>query len=165
MSKCIVFTRASDGGVSVITPAYNDKIGGLAASGKSESDWLDDVAAKSVPADALNIHRCEKDDINPSRRFRNAWEQIGVSAPVTNMNEARVIRINEVRRDRESRFRELDIEYNRADETDDIERKLVIVEAKTKLRDLPETIKPDLDALTTENDLSEYEPEWPSVSK
>ena len=28
MSKCIVFTRASDGGVSVITPAYNDKIGG-----------------------------------------------------------------------------------------------------------------------------------------
>ena len=81
------------------------------------------------------------------------------------MNEARVIRINEVRRDRESRFRELDIEYNRADETDDIERKLVIVEAKTKLRDLPETIKPDLDALTTENDLSEYEPEWPSVSK
>ena len=114
MSK-IIYTN-SDGTVSIIIPAgdVNDAI-------------------KDVPS-GLSYEIVEDSAIPTDRSFRNAWKQNGKTIE-TDMTKAKEIHKTNIRAARETKFAELDIEFQRALETS--ADTSTIVAKKQTLRDAP----------------------------
>lgn len=92
---------------------------------------------------------------------RGAWRQDGAKAPVFDMARARLIKTDQIRMDRGLRLSVLDVDYIRADETGNDGEKQRTASLKQKLRDMPDTIQPDLDAIDMPEDLEKWEPPWP----
>ena len=90
-----------------------------------------------------------------------SWRQDGATAPVFDMTRARPIKTDQLRIERDKKLAALDVDYMRADEAGNAAEKARIAGVKQKLRDLPATIQPDLDAITTPEALEAYEPPWP----
>lgn len=109
--------------------------------------WTGDEAIVSwrvVPNDFVN----EQTD----RTFRNAWKD-GEAKPAVDMPKAREIQRDRLREIRIPLLDALDIAYQRADETGDVNEKIRIVREKQRLRDLP--ADPRIEAAQTPEDLKE----------
>ena len=157
MTKVIAYTRP-DGGVSICIPAPNAR-----REGESEAEFIARIQAKDVPKDATNIRVCTRVEIPYRGRLRNAWRQNGVNPPVVDMIEARILKTNLVRIDRDKLLIAEDVAYIRADETGDKLKKAAIAVKKQALRDIPVTIQSDLDAIDEPETLDNYEPVWPEI--
>ena len=93
---------------------------------------------------------------------RAAWKQDGATAPVFDMGKARTIKTDQIRPERDKKLAALDIEYIRADEAGDADKKQSRATVKQKLRDIPETIQSDLNTLDTPDALEKFTPTWPT---
>lgn len=129
---------------------------------ETESDFLARVQAKAVPTDATNVHICDDTDIPERDEFRNALRQTNAAPPVVDMREARILKTDTIRTERNKRLSDEDIKYMRADEAGDNDEKVVIATKKQALRDLPATIQPDLEDISTAKALGSFEPPWPT---
>lgn len=94
--------------------------------------------------------RIEDSDIITDRTFRNAWRDVN-NKHVVDMNHAREIHKDHLRFERGGRLIQLDSEYMRADEENNVTKKSEIRNKKQKLRDI--TIDPRITAAQTPEDL------------
>ena len=154
-TKRIIYTRP-DGGVSVVcpTPEFMSRF-------ENESEAISVLREKNVPTDATNIQECNVDDLPSRGSFRAAWTQTG-DAQTVDMGKARAIKTDQIRPERNKKLAALDIDYIRADEAGNTDKKQSIATVKQKLRDLPETIQSDLNALDTPDALEKFTPTWPT---
>ena len=129
---------------------------------ETETEFIARVRAKSVPGDATNVHVIEEEELPTRNSLRNAWRQIGSTAPHVDMPVARAIKTGQIRIPRNERLKALDIAYMRADEAGNLGEKARIAGVKQKLRDLPETIQPTLDAIATPEALEAHQLTWPT---
>lgn len=98
-------------------------------------------------------------DLPSNRNFRDAWRLDQVTkAVVVDMQAAREIHRGNLRQAREAMLAQLDMDYLRADETNDVALKASIVARKRALRDLPQD--PRIEAAATPEQL---EATWPTV--
>lgn len=123
MSFVIVYTRAEDGGTSIICPV----------PGVTE-----EVARRALPPDAQNISVRPIEDIPSDRTFRNAWTH----ELLVDMPKAREIHMNRIRAVRDAKIEELDIETLKGKD---------VQAQKQVLRDIPQ--KFDLSKANTPNEL------------
>lgn len=161
-TKRMIYTD-SDGNVRRVTAA-SGVIEKITKSGATEAEAWDLIRkGHGIPANALNLIVVEDGDLPYFGSFgRFAWRQDGPSAPVFDMPKARVIKTDQIRVERKMRFTVLDVDYMRADEPPgDIAEKDRIIAVRKRLRDLPVTIQPDLDAITTPEALDAWQPKWP----
>lgn len=148
MSKVIFYSRP-DGGVSVVHPAWNDAL-------RPADDTDDALLARCMerlPANAINPVIGEDTDIPTDRTFRAAWRQAEKGVAV-DMAAARDVWLDiSIRPARDAELRRLDVELLKAVESGDQASIATIAAKKQVLRDLPVTIKGDLDAAQTPDDL------------
>lgn len=140
----IIYTRA-DGGMSVVHPVINNN------ETMTETE-AEQRAFDKLPLDAINPHFI--DSIPSDRTFRNAWEDQGVVQ--INMEKAREIHKEVLRRLRTPKLAELDVAYMRADEIGDTAEKAIIAAKKQALRDV--TADPAIAAATTPEELKAVRP-------
>ena len=93
--------------------------------------------------------------------FINAWIDDGTRI-VHDMAKARAIRTNQVRTERNARLDAEDVELKKAEDGNDQAAAARVRAKRQALRDLPATIQPDLDAITTPEALEAFEPAWPA---
>ena len=128
------------------------------------TDPMDEVAkwAADDQAQVTSVREISKADIPNIRSItmRDAWEDDGTKISV-NMTKARVNKVvYEVRPERDKRLAVLDIEHRMAS-GDAAKQTAIDVKAQT-LRDIPTTIQPALDAITTPEALEAWQPTWPT---
>ncbi len=159
MNKCIVYTRA-DGGLSIYRPFPNAKKKGR-KDGESEEDFFARTIKRVVPIGATGVEVIDKAELPATRVFRNAWKHAAGVVDV-DMVKARPIRMDQIRELREKRWKPLDDAYRIYDEAGDIQAKADIGAIRQALRDLPETIAPELESIKDADALAIYEPVWPT---
>jgi len=124
--KRIVY-QGEDGIAKVVVPAPK-----FLASGGT----IDDLLIKSVPenckdsADIVDVDTVESD-----RTFRNAWVTEKGKSVEIDLAKSKVIVKEKVRESRVSKFAELDIAYQRADEAGDSDAKTAVATKKQTARD------------------------------
>ena len=84
----------------------------------------------------LSTRTIEKSEVPTDRYFRDAWEDNGVVE--VNMEKAKEIQRNYLRKEREPLLKELDIQYTKSLETKDNQLQDEIVRQKQVLRDITE---------------------------
>lgn len=158
--KKIIYTRP-DGGLSVVHPVINtigEKIV-LDDEGNerpfTEQDALE-RALKALPPDAVNPQMIDAEAIPADRTFREAWTH-GGDRVNHDMARCREIWKNQLRVARAPKLAALDIEYQRADEAGDAEKKTRIAAQKQALRDV--TAHPGIAAATTPEELKQVIPD------
>lgn len=122
---CIVFkrTQVGDEGVSVIH-FDNDKL--------SVQDAL-----KALPPGVSTYEVVKVSELPARDEYRNSWDLDNVEKKVKyNLNKAKEIHKEKLRKLREPKLAALDIEYQKADEADDKNEKKKIAAKKQKLRDI-----------------------------
>lgn len=127
----ILYTR-QDGGLSVVNAAPND------GRFKTVDEWKAHVWSRGVPKDAINAVEIPNDYVLPSREFRDAWKQSGDQV-VHDLEIARAIQLDRIRKAREPRLLDLDKEFMLA-----LEKGVSTVEIIAKkqvLRDITEPLK------------------------
>lgn len=67
-TKRILYTRADDGGLSIVVPSPS-----AIRSHADEESLIATLIRKSVPSDALNVRVIEDAEVPLDREFRNAW--------------------------------------------------------------------------------------------
>lgn len=165
MNKKIVFTRP-DGGLSIVYPtpleiALRDVPEEIAAPlrAMTEDEYMAFIFEKDVPKDAINARIVgEHFNVPEDRYFRNAWEDVGTSAAV-NLGKAREIKVAIIREERNAVLKTLDVELMKANESGDSQKASEIVSQKQKLRDLPVTVVPSLEAISDPEELKTFVPE------
>jgi len=148
--KRIVYTRA-DGGVTVVTPAYNSML-----DGETEGDFLTRIKERAVPAGALNVHICDAASIPADRTFRSAWEQGGNKLLTVNMPKARNIQRDRIRAARAGEFVKNDIAINDALLTGSASAKDATLARRDELRNATEDAA--IEAATTPEELAIVSP-------
>ena len=160
---CIV-----NGGVTVIIPAYNDRLWGMGKLTKviqvPYTVYIDDEPVEKMESKTVYIDEteeeylarvidrnkedgiitgeyfvCDESDIPAKDRFRSAWE-IKDGKPSISIDKAKSIHMSKIRADRDAELSKLDIDYIRADESGDSALKSDISSKKQALRYLPGTI-------------------------
>jgi len=135
--KKIMYTRANDGGVSIITPSPKSEIENMLGSMSDEQ--YEAIIMRSVPSDAIGATEIDDDVIPVSEEmFYKAWKQNGNKIDI-DLEIARAIQLERIRAAREPWFKELDQEFMQA-----IEKGLdtkEIAEDKQYLRDITEPLK------------------------
>lgn len=152
MTKCLIFTR-TDGGLTVVVPCIseNDPVG------FTEAQAVARALSESVPLSAkTNARVIENSDVPSDRTFRDAWKDSGSNIDV-DMPKAREIWREKMRLARKPKLEALDVEYQKADEIGDQERKKLIAGLKKLLRDL--TDLPAIEAAQTPEELKAIWPE------
>lgn len=162
----IAYTQA-DGGVAIVIAAPKEVL--LPLIGKptgpvgiielSDADYCAHIYARSIPADATNVHELPDDWQAPDREFRGAWVTDGKTITI-DMPCAREIHRNKMRAARAPMLAALDVQYQRADETGDTVAKAAVISAKAALRDV--TKNPSIDAAKNPNELKAT---WPKELK
>lgn len=122
MTKKIVYKNAA-GNLCIITPT------GLLP--------IEDVLAKDVPLDATDVHIVDSSAVPEDRTYRNAWQLEGKKVSV-DMQKARAVHMDKLRKLRDAKLKQLDTDYLIADEGGDPAKKAAIKALKQKLRDMPE---------------------------
>lgn len=100
------------------------------------------------------------DTLPPSRRFRNCWRH-GAGAVAVSMPLARQQRLAEIRSERNERLVESDKDHSRLADIGTDQQRADLRTYRQALRDLPATVQTDLAALTTPEQLDQYQPAWP----
>lgn len=136
------FTRP-DGGASIV----------IGAPGASREAVL-----ATIPADATDIAELPDNWTPPDtdRQFRNAWKHTNGVFSV-DMPKARDVVRERMRYVRKDLLAALDVQYQKADEAGDNQKKKDIAAQKQKLRDI--TAVPELDAAATPDALRQV---WPA---
>ena len=119
---------------------------------ETEDEFLARVMRKSVPPDATDVQIVDIASIPQDRTYRNALRP-NLSF---DMDKARDIHKDMMRRARQPMLEALDVSYQRADESGDSAAKQAIVERKKALRDI--TADPAIEAAKTPAELSKI---WP----
>lgn len=147
--KKIIYTRA-DGSVSIVNLPNDAK----------DEDFDKEVTRIILERLAVDTPFIVEDPRPASRYFRDAWRRNGIGVDV-DMPIARTIKTGKIRKERDTRLAAEDIAYMRADEANNAENKAFIAQRKQALRDLPDTVQPNLDSIATPEELEAFEPVWP----
>lgn len=128
----------------------------------STKGFYDSEINKTIPEDKIKISKEEhiyllEQQCKGKKLTLNDNGKPTAKAPVISMNDARAERMEEIRLKRNEKLKELDVEYMKADETQDLTLKSSIAQQKQILRDLPQTF--DLNSATT---IEELKALWPS---
>lgn len=143
--KAIVFQMA-DGRIRIRHPAINTHslVGGKfipVPENITEAQALE-RALSPIPADATHyniVERSELDSLyNEDRDFREAWV-LDAGRVKVDLTKARSIHMDRIRGPRNKKLAEKDLEYMRADEQGDTDKKAKIAKEKQALRDIPQT--------------------------
>lgn len=132
--------------------------------------WPTDPKHDGKPITAENVEeRCRQENLDmvswrqvqygeipKDRTYRDAWED-KAGALAHNMDKARNIHRDHIRVARIDKLAKLDVDYQRADETNDAQEKKRIADKKKVLRDLPSN--PAIDAAQTITQLKAF---WPA---
>lgn len=152
--KRIIYTKP-DGSTSIVTPVIN-------TMGEIEGFTEEDAIKRAwdrLPEDAINPFITEAEKVPTDRTFRNAWTVSG-NTITHDMGKSREIHRNKMREARKPKMESLDIEYQRADETGNIQLKLEIAAKKQALRDV--TSDPRIEIVSTPEELKAV---WPDIIK
>jgi len=137
--------KNSDGGVSIVIPTPEFC--------KNNANSMAELLASSIHEGAI-FEELKVDDIPTDRYFRNAWRLNG--GIHTDMDCARGIHLDCLRKVRNEKLEELDVTFQRALESKDVAAQDSIAAKKQALRDMPNSV--DLSALS-EQELKNYLPD------
>lgn len=112
--------------------------------------------AQGMQVEVLGWHVIQEADVPKDRYFREAWSHTGTKFEVQ-MDKAREIHRDHLRRLRAPKLTALDVEYMRADEEGQTGTKTAIAAVKRRLRDV--TADPRIDAAKTPEELKAVIPE------
>jgi hypothetical protein len=138
-----VSIKRSDGGVSIMNVLEGTSVE------QEITKWTPEQQALVVSWRELS-----DDELPADRYFRSAWKDVGKIE--VDMPKARDIHRDRLREMRAPKLAALDIEYQRADEAGDAERKRAIAAQKQALRDV--TADPAIDAAQTPDELKAVVP-------
>lgn len=161
MVQRIVYTRP-DGGVAVVAPVISRD--------DPETMTVEEAVARALallPAEAMEPGVIDAAEMPQDPSFREAWrlepadggveESAGVGGRIIiDMERAREIHMNRIRRARDTELAKLDIDFIRAIEIGDLDEQAEIALHKQRLRDTPQTF--DLSGYATPEELEEA---WP----
>lgn len=140
MSKIIV-VKNLDGSCLLINPSAE----------ALQTMSVEEVAAKDVPK-GLPYRIVDRDKIPKDRTFRNAWtDDLPTDTVDIDLNKARVIHLESLRRLRNEKLKESDVAFMKALESGDIVEQDRLKLVRQALRDLPKTL--DLTVATTAEEL------------
>ena len=124
MSNKRIVYLAEDGVAAVVVPA------------PKYSGTMEDLLKKVVPENCLSTADIvEVDTIENDRTFRNAWVTSKGKSVEVDLDKAKILAKEKVRKARTPKFAELDISYQRADEAGDADAKAAVVVKKQTARD------------------------------
>lgn len=156
----------NEGGVAVVIPAEGGKhyvdmwpeYPYPSGPRRLETDLeqIERIAVKDVPQGANALIKTTR-DLPVTRNFRGAW-RLAMGVVNVDMPAAREIHRENIRRAREATLKQLDTDYMRADEQNDVQAKASIAQQKQALRDLPQA--PAIMAAETPEQL---EATWPTA--
>lgn len=135
-----------DGNISIVIPSPKWQLEEIFGP-MSENQYRKHVWDKSVPPDAIDPKEISDDDIPQDRYFRNAWRPCPEKKIRIDMPKAREIHMEKIRRHRDKRLKELDI---------DTMRGIDVQPQKQVLRDIPQTFD-----LSTAGSPEELKALWP----
>jgi len=111
--------------------------------------------------DLKDIYKYRETDLKnipTDRYFRNAWtDDLPTETVDIDMKKACNIHMNNLRTIRATKFPQLDLDYLRADEADNADKKKEIAALKQQLRDVPQTY--DLSVAKTPDELKAMIPD------
>lgn len=116
-------------------------------------DFEQDIKAKLAKPDRERVkgHRiCSKAEVPTDRSFRAAWRDSGKSIDI-DMDHAKAITRDRLRKERAPLLADLDVQAIRAVETDDKAKLLEVAAEKQRLRDI--TALPGIEAAATPEEL------------
>lgn len=128
-----------DNSVSIMSFIVNDYNGVLRPvdSKNIEEEIIKTFSLRDVKPVSWKVIR--EEEIPVDRSYRNAWTHDGKKF-LTDMDKARNIHRDKLRKEREGILIKLDSEYIRADENKDNKKKEEIIAKKQKLRDVTENV-------------------------
>ena len=147
----VIVHSGPDGGVTVTVPVEPMR------EGETGDGYIARIAGRAVPRDAVDIMVCEDSDIPQDRTFRGAWRLAGGKV-VVDMPLARAIKLERIRAERNRRLEATDKDVAKLD-GDPVPASLKA--RRQALRDLPQTIQAELDAIDQPATLKLFEPNWP----
>lgn len=116
---------------------------------------INEVLARQGITDAVIV---EDHEVPSDRTFRNAWVKgQGPNKVDVDMPKAREIHMTKIRKARDKKLADMDVQYMRADEAGNASEKAAIAQQKQALRDIPTTF--DLSVATTPDELKAL---WPA---
>jgi hypothetical protein len=134
MTLRFAYTRP-DGGISIVNAArkqdIEQRVGKL-----TDAQYRAHVRGRSIPPDATDVVELPADWSAPAdRTFRDAW-RLTSGKIEHDMAKAKAIHRDRLRAQRAPLLAALDVEYQRADEKGDTEKKQAIAKRKQALRDV-----------------------------
>jgi len=139
MNKRIIYTQ-DNGVVAVVVPTKD----------------IEKTIERAVLPYTDSYEIIDKSEIPTDRTFRNAWKKDGKKIK-TDMPRARNIHLNNIRKKRDKRLKEKDIEWQIAMEKGLTDKAQAIATEKQTLRDIPQTF--DLDQYTEPDALKDACPD------
>lgn len=122
-----IIYQLPNGLIAIDTPVKNDF-----GDEKFTDEQIEQRAWDRLPLDAINPRYIDKVDIPIDKTFRLAWT-LDLSV---DMQKARNIWRDKMRRARAPLLSALDVDYQRADEMGDSESKILVASKKQELRDV-----------------------------
>lgn len=153
----IVYTR-SDGALILVHPVAKHKIEEVLGP-MTEEDYKLHLLEKSVPPDATNVAIMDASNIPSDRTFRDAWDySVDKSMLVVDMEKARVVHMDGLKRKRKAQLEKLDVDMMREVEASNTGAQATIAKVKQMLRDMPQTF--DLNVYATPDELKNAKPDY-----
>lgn len=119
---------------------------------------LRNIADDKVPTlQRTTIRLVRPEDIPSTTDYKECWVLTTDSKVVVSVSKAKEAKLEDIRSTRTNYLRALDVEYMKADESDDHNKKQYIAGLKTKLRDC--TKDPAIAELKTVEDIQNYTPD------
>ena len=151
------YMNAATGIAAIVIPAAKSDLEKVLGP-LTQQAYVDHVLTRSIPSDATDLIELPDDWDYPdiTRYTRNAWVVRNGRVEV-DMAKARDVHRDKIRYGRTEKLKELDVEYQRADEENDNRRKQEVVAQKKALRDMTED--PRIEQAQTPEDLIALYPE------
>lgn len=157
MGRCFVYTLpGASPAVRIMFPS-EVYIGHMVEHGWDEALILQLILEKDIPKGAQNITELDTSELPPSGTYDRAWFQDATGKISTDMPAARLLKMVEIRRERNAKLDLLDKEFMKALSTKQDTK--AITDKMQALRDIPQTI--DLSGILTPEELEAFQPEWP----
>lgn len=136
-AKNIVYTRASDGGVSIVLPMDKSTIEKVLGP-MTDEQYEQHIWEKGVPQDAITPISVDESDFPEEKDFWDALKQDGKKL-IFDLDKAKNIQLDRVRIAREPKLLELDKQFMLALEKGEDTKN--IAAEKQALRDITEPLK------------------------
>jgi biotin carboxylase len=137
----IMYTRPEDNGVSIVVAAPKEAIERVLGP-LTQEQYEAHVMERSIPSNAINVKFITDENIPANREFRNAWVDITDDNNVNICcNKAKELKLEELRRVRNAKLAETDMEFTRAIESDDADLISAVKAKRTALRNATEALK------------------------